>query len=1492
MFDRIVAFSLRQRVLVLFATVGLIAAGLYAATQLPVDAVPDVTNNQVQVLTQAPALSPLEVERFVTVPVELALKSLPDLVELRSLSRQGISVITVVFEDDVDTYFARQLILEQLRGIEEELPPGAETPELGPVSTGLGEVFRYTLRDTTGQYSPMELRTIQDWIVRRQLLGVPGLAEVNSIGGYLKQYQVLVDPDRLAGYGLTLREVFDATAEASGNAGAATIETGPEQLAVRTDGLVQSMDDLRQSVVATRGGTPVTLGDVAEITLGPAVRFGAATQDGEGEVVTGFVLQLKGANARVVVSAVKDRIEEIQRALPEGVEIVPYYDRTSLVNRTIGTVGKHLAEGALLVIVVLLILLVNLRAGLVLASVIPLAMMFAFIGMWLTGQSANLMSLGAIDFGLVVDGSLIIVENVLRRIGVMQKDGGAKGLSREAFRDLVYEGTLEVRKVAQFGEVIILVVYLPILFLRGIEGKLFAPMAMTVSFALLGAVLLSITYVPVMCSLVFDPEKPIKHSPIIEWLHKIYRPLLDRAIGMRAVVVGGAAVLFAIAVASFGGLGAEFVPRLDEGDIAVQIIRLPSVSLTESVEIAGDVEQRLMSFAEVETVVGNTGRAEISTDPMGVEITDSYVILKPKDEWPEVDGDRRTKAELVEAMQEAVEDVPAGVQFYQPIEMRTNELIAGARGDVVVKLFGESYDELTPLAEQVQAIVAETPGASSVSRDQTTGSPQLVIRPDRAALARYGLTVAAINQIVQTAVGGSVAGEVYEGERRFDLVVRFAEGTRGSPAAVEALPVVTPTGARVPLSALASVTVDSGPVSVSREEGSRFVSVQSNVTGRDLASFVEDVQGRIQSEVALPPGYRVDYGGQFENLEAATARLALVVPLALVLIFVLLFQTFGSMRLAAIIYLCVPMSIVGGVAMLYALGLPFSISAGVGFIALFGIAVLNGLVMVGAIRKFEGHGLPLREAVLAGADERLRAVVTTATLAGIGFLPMLLGSGAGSEVQRPLAAVVIGGLLTSTVLTLFVLPTVYAWIGSGQAPSDLPDADRVRADLDHSVDAETDTHGDGMSDPEPRRRPGFGAALALVLLLGAGTAQAQDVPRLPTGGMTMAAALDQAEAVAPELSVGTAAIAREAARRESAGILPATEFFLGVDRVPTIDGGFGGTETSLGAAQSFRLPAYYRAQRGAADALLRQSEVERDALRRGVRLRAALAYVEAVAADARLVLADSSVAVAQGFAYASNRRFELQATGALEPLQAEVALAQAERARAQAAGQAQSARSVLRTLLAARDPVVLAGALPDGPLDAGLPDLDGLAATGALDSLLALANPRITAAEAAIGVSEAEARAVRTERLPSFGAEASLQTEGGAVAFLGGRVGVSVPLARRANDAPDRAAAAAVEVARFERDRLLVGLAVDLRTRVARLRADAEQVRLYDERLVPQAERAYAISIRLRREGAATYLEVLQAQTALLQTRADALDVRLDAVRLRTEIDALLDPSF
>jgi cobalt-zinc-cadmium resistance protein CzcA len=1491
MFEKLIAFSLRQRALVLMGTLALVAGGLYAATRLPVDAVPDVTNNQVQVLTQAPALSPLEVERFVTFPVELALKTLPDVVELRSLSRQGISVVTVVFEEGVETYFARQLILEKLREAEEELPPGVETPELGPVSTGLGEIFRYTLHDTTGTYSPMELRTIQDWIVRRQLLGVPGLAEVNSIGGYLKQYQVLVDPDRLAAYGLTLREVFDAAAEASGSAGAAYIETGPEQLAVRTAGLVTGVEDLEAAVVHTSAdGTPVLLRDVADVEIGPAIRFGAATQDGQGEVVTGFTMQLKGANARVVTTAVKDEIEEIQASLPDGVVIEPYYDRTALVDRTVATVARNLTEGALLVVVVLLLLLAHLRAGLIVASVIPLSMLFAVICMVLTGQTGNLMSLGAIDFGLVVDGSLIVVENVLRLIAKRQREGHPL-TDDEGMRGLTYSGAVEVLKAAKFGVFIIIIVYLPIMALQGIEGKLFRPMALTVSFALLGSLILSVTYVPAMCSLFLKGDKPVKHSPIIEWLHKRYRPALARVMGRRRLVVGAAAGLFALSAVGFAGLGAEFVPRLDEGDLAVQIIRLPSVSLSESVEIAGEVERRLMAFPEVETVVGNTGRAEISTDPMGFEITDAYVILKPRDEWET----GRTKEELVEAMAEAVEGVPAGVQFYQPIEMRTNELIAGARGDVVIKLFGEDYDVLTPLAEQIQAIVQSTEGAADVSMDQTTGSPQLVVRPDRAALARYGLTVEGLNRIVETAVGGAVAGQVYEGERRFDLVVRFAAESRRDPAAIQSLPVVTPTGARVPLSALATVEVTEGPASVSREEGSRFVGVSANVRGRDVASFVEDVQDRIAAEVDLPAGYFVDYGGAFENLQEASKRLALVIPIALLLIFLLLYQTFQSVRLGLIIYLCVPMAVIGGVAALYLAGLPFSISAAVGFIALFGIAVLNGIVMVAAFRKFEEEGLEREEAVLAGADERLRPVVTTATLALLGFVPMLLAHSAGAEVQRPLATVVIGGLVSSTLLTLFVLPTVYAWLGGRREGWRSPTESEVEAETftppeEAGLDAADSHHGPGFFDgarpagdgetTRPSPRPNGGAALGLVLalLLGGGVARAQDLP--PTG-LTLADALTRAEAVAPELRLGTAAVTRAAARRASAGILEPTELFVGVDNAPAFTGSAGeGAEASLGVGQSARLPAYYRAQRGAAQALLEQVEVERGALRRGVRVRAALAYLDALAARERLALADSAVAVAATFARASARRQELGDANALEPLQAQVALAEAERERAEAAGRARAAEAALRTLLAfgPEDPLAFADALVLGPAP------DSLAI---LEARLAEINPDLATAEAAVRVAEAERRAVRVERLPAFSGEVAFQRVGGSFGYVGARVGVAIPIARIANDAPDRAAEAAVAVAEAERDRLLTGLVVDLRGLFAALQAARAQALLYAGTLVPQAERAYALALALRREGAASYLEVLQAQTALIETRAAAVEARHEAARLRAELDAL-----
>ncbi len=1484
MFERLIAFSLQQRVLVLIGVAALVAGGLFALTRLPIDAVPDVTNNQVQILTQAPALSPLEVERYVTVPVELALRSLPDVVEMRSLSRSGISVITLVFEEGVETYFGRQLVLEKLREVEADLPPGVETPELGPVTTGLGEIFRYVVVDTTGRMSPMELRTVQDWIVRRQLLGVPGLAEVNSLGGEVKQYQVLVDPDRLAGYGLTLREVFDAAASASGTTGGGVIETGPEQLSVRSVGLVTTLDDLRNTVIqATPGGVPVRLGDVAEVALGPAIRFGAATQDGTGEVVTGFTMQLKGANARVVVAAVKDRIAEIQATLPEGVVIRPYYDRTELVGRTIGTVARNLGEGAVLVIVVLLLLLAHLRAGLILASTIPLAMLFAIICMVLTGQTGNLMSMGAIDFGLVVDGSLIIVENILRLIKKRQDDG-APIADDEGMRRLVYSGAVEMVKSAKFGVFIIILVYLPIMTLQGIEGKMFRPMALTVSFALIGSLLLSVTYVPVMCSLFLKGRKPIKESKIIEWLHHRYRPVLVRALDSRKLVVGSTVAALAVSLFVFTRLGGEFLPRLDEGDLAIQVIRLPSVSLSESLEITAEVERRVKAFPEVVTMVSSTGRAEISTDPMGVEIADSYVILKDRSDWPEVDGRVRTKEELVEAMSEAIEDVPgAGVQFLQPIEMRTNELIAGVRGDVAVKVYGEDYEVLNPVAAQIATILGQIEGGADVAAEQTSGFPQLVVRPDRAALARFGVSVQEVNELVATAVGGTQAGVVYEGERSFDIVVRYAAESRGSVAALQGILVPTSSGARVPLGSLAQVSLEEGPAQVSREQGSRLVTVQANVRGRDVASFVADVQERIAAEVRLPPGYRVEYGGQFENLQAASNRLALVVPMALALIFLLLFQTFGSVRLGALIFLCVPMAVIGGVAALVIGGLPFSISAGVGFIALFGIAVLNGIVMVAAFRKFEGEGLPRLDAVLAGADERLRPVVTTATLAALGFVPMLLAHGAGAEVQRPLATVVIGGIITSTILTLFVLPIVYVWFGGKPPEWHEPDAEDVEDDTfspAEGLPTRVRPAGDGIpTAPAPGGALGGaslgGSALVLLLALGvAAPARAQVADPPFSLGTVRTLAIE----ASPSLQVGAASVAELTALRGAIGIRPAVEVFANVDNAGVTGDRPGGIETSVGIGRTFIPRGLTGAQRSVGDATVRQAEAEVLAARRAVVREATVAFVDAASARRQLALADSALAFAEAFARAAERRQELGETGALETLQARVAVGNALRRRTEALGALATAEATLGALLG------LPGGVSADTAETTIPTVDTGLTPAALEARAIAASPDVMAAEAGVEAAEAGRTVVAFERRPVVSAEVAHQTVGNGVGYIGGGIRVALPLSRRANPAPEQAAEAAVTLAEARLAAVRRAVASDVRGLSAALTAARAQRDAFAGTLLPQAREAYRIALRLRALGEATYLEVLTAQSALVETQAAAADAEALVARLSADL--------
>lgn len=1022
MINAIIRFAVTQRLLVMLMVVLIIVAGLYSFQRLPIDAVPDVTNVQVQILTSAPALAPLEIERQITFPVEVAMSGLPDVEEIRSTSKFGLSAVTVVFHDNVDIYFARQLVLERLSQAREQIPENIGSPEMGPISTGLGEIYQYELKAGKGSgYDATALRTIQDWSVRRQLLSVPGLAEVNSFGGYEKQYQVRLDPAKLQGYGLSLRDVLESVARNNANVGGAYIEKGSEQYLLRGIGLVESAEDIANIVVKTGSeGTPVYVRDLGEIVTGATVRQGAVTADGEGEIVAGIAMMLKGENSRTVVERVKERVEEIKKTLPKGVDIIPFYDRTELVDRTIYTVAKNLIEGALLVIVVLILLLGNWRGALLVATIIPLSMLFAAILMRIFNVSGNLMSLGALDFGLIVDGAVVMVENAVRRRAEAQHNK-----LNESPDKTILTACLEVGRPVVFAVAIIMIVYLPILSLTGIEGKMFKPMALTVVFALLGSLILSLTFIPAALTFLLRGEVSEKESFVIRLAKRAYRPALSFINEHRAHALAVATALVLSSALIFPMLGSEFIPRLDEGSLAVQISRLPSVSLSESVNIATETEKVLKSFPEVTTVISKTGRAEVATDPMGVDLSDVYVGLKPSSEWKTA----RTKEELIEKMSEALEEkVPNGAfSFSQPIELRVSELISGARSDVAIKIYGDDLDTLKKLGGDISRSVSRVQGAEDVKAEQVTGLPQLQIKPVRAAIARYGINVEDVNDLVESIIAGKNAGQVFEGEQRFNLTVRLKEDAELNEESIKNLLVTAPNGAKIPLSQLAEISVVEGAAQISREDARRKIGVELNVRGRDIGSFVKEAQGRIEKEVTMPPGYYIRWGGTFENLERASSRLLIVVPIALFLIFLLLFSTFNSVRQALLIYTGIPFAVVGGIFALALRGMPFSISAGVGFIALFGVAVLNGVVMVSYINKLRDEGKELSDAVREGAETRLRPVLMTALVASLGFIPMALATSAGAEVQRPLATVVIGGLITSTLLTLLILPTLYEW---------------------------------------------------------------------------------------------------------------------------------------------------------------------------------------------------------------------------------------------------------------------------------------------------------------------------------------------------------------------------------------------------------------------------------------------------------------------------------
>jgi cobalt-zinc-cadmium resistance protein CzcA len=1126
MLDKIIQFSIRNKFIVGLFVLGLIAVGSYSLVHLPMDTQPDITNNQVQIITSSPTLATQEVEQFITYPIEQAVKPIPNITELRSISRFGLSVVTVVFSEDTDIYWARNQINENLKAAEEVIPKNVGTPELAPVSTGLGEIYQYVVYAKEGyeeQYNSMELRTIQDWIIKPQLIGVKGVAEVNTLGGHLKQYEVSVQPDRLKSMNTSIIEIFDALEQNNENTGGAYIDKKPYAYFIRSIGMVQSMEDIEKIVVKTVNGTPILIRDVAEVKIGSSIRYGAVTKDGKGEDVSGMVMMLKNANTQEVVKLVKEKMTQIEKTLPEGVAIEPFIDRTKLIDKTVNTIQTNLIEGALIVVFVLVLLLGNWRAGLIVASVIPLSLLFAISLMKLFGVSGNLMSLGAIDFGLIVDGAVIIVEAIVHRLHL----GKNRKLTQQEMNEEVYSAASKIRTSASFGEIIILIVYLPILALTGIEGKMFGPMAMTVSFAILGAFILSLTYVPMASSLFLKKEagktKPNFSDKLIDKLYSIYKPILEKAFKIKRFVLVVAFGLFALALVVFSKMGGEFIPTLDEGDLATHIIISSGSSLSQEIETTTKAEQILMeNFPEVKMVISKIGSAEIPTDPMPMEAADMIIVLKEKKEWTSA----TTKEELIDKMEAALEQIPGvTTEFSQPIQMRFNELMTGVRSDVAIKVFGEDLDRLASIGDEINGMIANVPGVSSPKLERVTGLPQISIKYDKDKLALYGLKIADISQIIRAGFAGETTGLVYEGEKRFDLVVRLDQASRSDIENLKNFFVPLADGQQIPLSQLADIDYEDGPQQISREDGRRRIVLGFNVKGRDVKSVVHDIQAKLDAQLKLPDGYYLTYGGQFENLVEATNRLMIAVPIALALIFVLLYFTFKSVKQSLIIFTAIPLSAIGGVAALWLRDMPFSISAGVGFIALFGVAVLNGIVLIGQFNQLKEQGMDLYERIIEGTKIRLRPVLLTAAVASLGFLPMALSTSAGAEVQKPLATVVIGGLITATLLTLIVLPIIYYYEERGfKKPTKIQTL-----------------------------------SLTLLALLAVGGAQAQEVKRL---------SLDEALALAREnnqsLQASRANVLSQEQLVKTAYDLPKTEVSMGYGYL----NGKGQKDISLNVSQA------------------------------------------------------------------------------------------------------------------------------------------------------------------------------------------------------------------------------------------------------------------------------------------------------------------------------------
>lgn len=1445
MINKIISFSIKNKFIIGLFILTLIGVGTYSMMTINLGSVPDITNNQVQVITVSQNLATEDIEQFVTYPVELAMGNLPGVTEIRSVSRFGLSVVTIVFEDNIGTYLPRQLVQEKLNEVKEDIPEKFGSPNMGPITTGLGEIYQYTIVPQVGfedEYSPTELRTIQDWIVKRQMTLVDGVVEVNSFGGSIKQYEVAIDPDKLNAMGVTISEVYDALAMNNVNTGGAYIEKNKMANFIRGEGLIRSLEDIGSIVIKNEDGIPVLINDVAEkVQFGTQTRYGAFTQDGH-EAVGGMVLMLKGANPNDVIQNVKERIESVQTSLPEGLKIEPFLDRSNLIARTTSTVSKNLIEGALIVVFVLVILLGSLRGGLVTASLIPLSLLFAFILMRATGVWANLMSLGAIDFGIIVDGAVIIVEGTVHEIEKRIKAGKSK-FGKKQMDELTYKASSTMMNSAFFGQLIILIVFAPILFLEGVEGKMFRPMAFTFGYAVIGAIILCLTYVPMVSALVMKPsankngwlaqfEQSLEKvsNKLIGGLQRVYNPLLEIALKRKLIVIGASVILFLGSLFTFSRMGGEFIPQLDEGDIAMQALIRPGSGLSESIDVSTKTQDILLNnFPEIKTVVSRIGVADIPTDPMPMDIADMAIILeKDKTKWTTV----FSKDELIAKIKEKLNQELVGVNlvFSQPVELRFNELITGVREDVAVKLYGDDLEILAQKAEEMSSLIQTVQGVGDVNPEKTAGLPQMTVRYNRQKVAQYGLTISKLNDYVSTAFAGGVAGVVFEGERRFDLVVRFDEANRQSIEDLRSLYIDLPNGSQVPIEEIADISYQPGPMQISRDNTFRRTSVGINTRGRDVESVVTDIQKKLDAELDLPAGYYITYGGEFENLQRAKSRLSIVVPIALFLIFILLYFALNSFSQSVMIYLAIPLAAIGGIFFLALRDMSFSISAGVGFIVLFGVAVLNGLVLISRFNSLKEEGVTdLKERILIGTKERLRPILLTAIAAIMGFTPMAFSASAGAEVQRPLATVVIGGLISATLLTLIVLPVLYAYV-------------ERRAE-------------------KKARKKGLKATLMLAFLIGAGNiiapsvvnAQSLQVDSLQ--GISLEQAVQKAMDNYPAIKAAQLEVKSQQALRKSAWEIGDTEVFTGKEEVGN---GSDGVTTKFGVAQNldlFGIASRVNLQKEKAS--LAEINVELTNIEIELMVKQSWATVYAI--KQKYELLEQLNAQFKDIARAAELRLETEASSKLEYL---ATLNQATKIKIQTEQAFRDYLSAIQNLNKwfNDDQTYTTDLISSEKLDAPIN----------FDTVSFNNHPYLNMAEQRVEVAGAVARNNRSEFLPKLRAQYGFQEIAGQSGFYKYEFGISFPLLFWSNLGKTQSAKIKTDIARQNLDQVERELNSRYNSMQENYLKWLSSWQYYKNEALPLAEEQRKGALTAYKEGAIDYV-------MFLQNIRDAITIEIDS---------------